>query len=129
MTKQILVIDDDAQTRRLVGLVLQRYGFRIVEAFDGVSALRLLEFTKPDLMIVDVMMPGIDGVEFCKRVRNVEQLAGIPIIAFTASGSSLLNRDVREAGADVFLPKTSPPLDLMKQVHQLLGTQTLDLSD
>lgn len=119
--KQILVVDDDAQTRALISILLERTGFRVAEAFDGPSALRLLEFVTPDLMIVDIMMPGIDGAELCRKVRQRAATTKTPIIAFTASGSGQYDRNMREAGANGFLTKTSPPSDLMQLVHELLG--------
>jgi DNA-binding response OmpR family regulator len=126
MTKQILVVDDDAQTRALVGLILQRNGFRTLEAFDGQSALRLLEFTTPDLIIVDIMMPGIDGLELCRRLRARHQTRETPVIVFTAAGSIRLDRSVRDAGANEFIPKTSPPQELSAAVNRLLQTNTVD---
>lgn len=127
MAKQILVVDDDAQTRTLVGHILQRNGFRVVEAFDGLSALRLLDFMTPDLMIVDIMMPGMDGLELCRRLRIRTQTQETPIIVFTASGSSRLDRNAREVGADAFLPKTNSPHDLSQLVQRLLGMEVADL--
>ena len=127
MTKQILVVDDDAQTRALVGLILQRSGLRTLEAFDGQSALRLLEFTTPDLLIIDIMMPGIDGLELCRRLRARKQTSETPIIVFTAAGSTRLDRAAREAGANEFIPKTSPPHELTMVVQRLLGVQTADM--
>lgn len=124
MTKQILVVDDDAQTRALVGLILQRNGLRTQEAFDGQSALRLLEFTTPDLIIVDVMMPGIDGLELCRRLRARKQTSQTPIIVFTAAGSTRIDRAARDAGADEFIAKTSPPQELAAAVHRLLEMST-----
>ncbi len=128
MTKQIMVVDDDAQTRALVGLILQRGGYKTLEAFDGQSALRLLDFTTPDLLIVDIMMPGIDGLELCRRLRARQQTTSTPIIVFSAAGSSRLERSSREAGASEFLPKTSPPQELLSVVKRLLGVGTVDLS-
>lgn len=119
--KQILVVDDDAQTRALVSILLQRKGFDVAEAFDGPSALRLLDFLTPDLLIVDVMMPGIDGIELCRRVRARSQTQQTPIIAFTASGSSRLDRNTREAGANGFLTKTSSPQELVGMIQKLLS--------
>jgi len=127
MTKQILVVDDDAQTRALVRLILQRSGLRTQEAFDGQSALRLLEFTTPDLFIIDIMMPGIDGLELCRRLRARKQTSETPIIVFTAAGSHRLDRSAREAGANEFLPKTSSPQELTLVVQRLLEASTADM--
>ena len=124
MTKQILVVDDDAQTRALVKMVLQRSGFQTLEAFDGQSALRLLEFSTPDLLIVDMMMPGIDGLELCRCLRSRRPTIETPIIVFTAVTSSRLDKAAREAGANEFLPKTSPPRELTATVQRLLGVTT-----
>jgi DNA-binding response OmpR family regulator len=121
MSKSILVVDDDAQTRALVGLILQRQGFRTAEAFDAYSAIRLLDFMTPDLMIVDIMMPGIDGLELCRRLRKRMQTAGVPIIVFTASNSTRFDRSAREAGANAFLPKINSPRELTTMVEVLIN--------
>lgn len=128
MSKNILVVDDDAQTRALVGIILQRQGFKTAEAFDGYSALRLLDFMTPDLMIVDIMMPGIDGLELCRRLRKRAQTVGIPIIIFTASHSTRFDRNAREAGANAFLPKTNSPRELANMVERLINQKPLGVT-
>lgn len=124
MTKQILVVDDDAQTRVLIGLMMRRHGYRVAEAFDGQSALRMLEFMTPDLIIVDLMMPGMDGNELCRRARLRERTSDTPIIIFTANVSSRIEHHARQCGANEYLPKTNPPEDLPRLVNGLLGMQT-----
>ena len=128
MTKQILVVDDDAQTRVLIGLMMQRSGYRVVEAFDGLSALRMLDFITPDLMIIDLMMPGMDGAELCRRARLRNNTLTTPIIVFTASVSSRLDHHARQCGANEYLPKTNPPDDLPRLVNGLLGLTTANHS-
>jgi DNA-binding response OmpR family regulator len=113
MPKKIMVVDDDAQVRLLVRLILERKGYQVIEANDGMSALFSLETLTPDLLILDIMMPGMDGFELCRRVRSRPETA--------VSYSSL------ESGADEYMPKTSPPLVLARRVEQLLGVSPIQV--
>ena len=127
MTKQILVVDDDSQIRTLVRLVLERKGYQVTEAASGYAALSSLEALTPDLMILDIMMPGMDGFELCRRIRSRRETAITPVIMFSASEHQKASYRSLEAGADEFMSKASPPLVLAKRIEQILGTSRVEI--
>ena len=113
----ILVVDDDANIRSLLRLYLERAGHRVTEAADGEAALRAAEAAEPDLVVLDLMLPGIDGVEVARVLR---QRTDAPILMLTArSGESdkVLGLDV---GADDYVVKPFSPRELMARVRALL---------
>jgi DNA-binding response OmpR family regulator len=121
MPEKILIVDDDLDTLKLVGLILQRHGYGIVAANGGVSALAKANSDKPDLILLDLMMPDLDGYEVARRLRNDTALAHIPIIMFTAK--TMLDDKVAgfEAGADDYLTKPTHPSELIAHVKALLA--------
>jgi CheY-like chemotaxis protein len=123
MSKEIMVIDDDLQMRRLVSLVLQRRGFTVVEAKDAYAALDLLEDMTPTLIILDLMMPGMDGFELCRKLRAGDHTRDIPIIAMSASLGAQNERLSLEVGANQYLSKVSLHVYLTVTVTELLTAQ------
>ena len=121
MPEKILIVDDDLDTLKLVGLILQRHGYGIVAANGGVSALAKASADKPDLILLDLMMPDLDGYEVARRLRGDAALAHIPIIMFTAK--TMLDDKVAgfEAGADDYLTKPTHPSELIAHVKALLA--------
>ena len=121
MPEKILIVDDDLDTLKLVGLILQRHGYGIVAANGGVSALAKAGLEKPDLILLDLMMPDLDGYEVARRLRTDTALAHIPIIMFTAK--TMLDDKVAgfEAGADDYLTKPTHPSELIAHVKALLA--------
>ncbi|NCP15689.1 response regulator [bacterium] len=121
MAKKILIIDDDLDTLRLVGAMLQRRGYQIVVASSGEQGLVQAANEKPDLALVDVMMPQMDGYEVTKRLRSDPQTADIPILMFTAK--TQLDDKVTgfESGADDYLTKPTHPVELQAHVKALLA--------
>jgi DNA-binding response OmpR family regulator len=121
MPEKILIVDDDLDTLKLVGLILQRHGYGIVAANGGVSALAKANSEKPDLILLDLMMPDLDGYEVARRLRTDASLAHIPIIMFTAK--TMLDDKVAgfEAGADDYLTKPTHPSELIAHVKALLA--------
>jgi DNA-binding response OmpR family regulator len=93
MPEKILVVDDDVDTLRLVGLMLQRQGYEIVAASSGRQALSMARSDDPDLIILDVMMPDMDGYEVTRRLRSDQSTSTIPIIMFTAK-TQLMTRSL-----------------------------------
>ncbi len=124
MNKQILVVDDEAATRTLISILLQRRGFSIIEAGDGLSALQLLDTTSPNLIILDLMMPGMDGFELCRRLRARDQTAATPILIMSAMYDSKGIKASFDAGADDYLPKINLHPNLVTKVRKLLGETT-----
>ncbi len=120
MSKKILIVDDDLESLKLVGLMLQRRGFDIISAHTGRQALKKAETERPDLVILDIMMPDFDGYKVCEQLRSKPNTANLPVIMFTAK--TLIGDKVAgfEAGADDYLTKPIHPSDLVSHVEALL---------
>jgi pilus assembly protein CpaE len=121
MSEKILIVDDDLETLRLVGLMLQRQGYDIVAANNGSQALNQVTKEKPDLIILDVMMPDIDGYEVTKQLRNNPETQYIPILMFTAKNQVDDKVAGYEAGVDDFVSKPIHPAELGAHVKALIA--------
>lgn len=117
---KILIVDDDLDTLKLVGMMLERKGYEILAASDGKKALRLLRDTLPDLILLDIMMPEMDGYEVARRLRANPETDPIPIIMFTAKSQLDDRIEGLEAGADAYITKPTQPRELFAQVKAIL---------
>jgi signal transduction histidine kinase len=122
-SKTILVVDDDPSLREIVTLVLEAEGYRVVQADSGRMGLSLLQSVHPDLILSDVIMPGLDGYEFCERVRSNREWAQIPFIFLTARGRRTDVRRGMTMGADDYLAKPFEPEDLLSAVLARLARE------
>ncbi len=121
MAEKILIIDDDIDTLKLVGLMLERQGFKIAVAGNGTLGISRASAERPDLILLDVMMPDLDGYEVTRRLRSDPALAHIPIIMFTAK--TMVDDKVAgfEAGVDDYLTKPTHPAELTAHVKAVLA--------
>ena len=125
MTEKILIIDDDIDTLKLVGLMLERQGYQIAVASNGSLGLQKAAAEKPELILLDVMMPDMDGYEVTEKLRADPALAHIPIIMFTAK--TMVDDKVAgfEAGVDDYLTKPTHPAELTAHVKAVLARATI----
>ena len=119
MAEKILIVDDDLETLRLIGMMLQKQGYQVVSAKDGTEAIALAFSEHPDMIVLDIMMPDPDGYQVAKHLRADSQTSGIPILMFTAK--SQLEHKVAgyEAGADDYLTKPVHPAELIARIRAL----------
>ena len=120
MAQRILVADDDAQIVRLVKSYLEQAGFGVLTAYDGEAALYSIRHDRPDLIVLDVMMPKRDGFELTRLLRADEHLAGIPILMLTARVEDVDKLKGLDIGADDYLTKPFNPLEVVARVRALL---------
>ncbi|WP_341277799.1 response regulator transcription factor [Paenibacillus sp. FSL H8-0537] len=113
---RILVVDDDPHIRELIGHFLRQEGFEIVEAIDGLDALRMLADVKADMVILDIMMPGMDGWELCRKLREQTDL---PLLMLTAKGEASQIVKGFTLGTDDYLVKPFDPTVLVARVKSL----------
>lgn len=119
MCKHIVVIDDDKEIREIITFALTRNGFSVVEASNGIHLQRLLEAHLPDLIILDVMMPGQDGYQLFYGLQNDPQTRHIPVIIMTAHAENIYARISFDLGA-THVTKPFHPLELVEKVKSLL---------
>ncbi len=116
----ILIVDDEPPILDLVRFTLEDADVRVVEASDGVEALVVARRVRPDLILLDVHMPRLDGLEACRQIRREPALARTPIVMLTAAGQEADRARGREAGADEYLTKPFSPLALLALVEALV---------
>lgn len=121
MAERILIVDDDVDSLKLIGLMLQRQGYEIATANNGQQAIIRANAEQPDLIILDIMMPDMDGYEVCRRLRHDTTTQGIPIIMFTAKTQVDDKVAGFEAGADDYLTKPTHPAELASRVKAVLA--------
>jgi len=118
----IMLVDDEPNLRELLRQMLELGGFDVVEAEDGLEALEKLEKVAPDVMILDVMMPNLDGVSLCKRLRAGSTFAGLPIIMVSGKTQHRAVQEGLAAGANQYLCKPITVQELLQSVRSLLPT-------
>lgn len=117
MSARILVIDDDRQLSEMLGMVLQGEGFLTEHAADGTEAVDMFQKGRPDLVLLDLMLPGIDGIEVCTQIRAE---SGVPIIMLTARSDTTDVVRGLEAGADDYVVKPFNPVELIARIRARL---------
>ncbi len=118
---KILVVDDDAFIRKPLEFILQKEGFDAATAVDGNDCLSQIEQDQPSLIILDVMMPGRDGFDVCKTIKQQERFAEIPIILLSARGQEHDRERGLCLGAADFMTKPYSPAELLRRVREILS--------
>lgn len=116
--KKILIIDDDMTALDIVDFLFEDKGFEVVRRADGISALECVEEEVPDIILVDLMMPRMNGQECVRKIR--EKGVAVPIIAFTAVDDPDVHDEARSAGCNLVLTKPCKPATLVQHVSELL---------
>ena len=119
MSQKILVVDDDPTIQKLISSTLSRAGYETVVAKDGLDAMVLLKKEKPALIVLDIMMPELNGYDVCHQVKFDPGLKDVPIILLTARDQELDPRIGGLMGID-YMHKSSHPSDLIARIHQVL---------
>jgi DNA-binding response OmpR family regulator len=121
MDKKILVIEDDPATNRLLDYSLRHHGYQVISASNGLEGIRKAKSEFPDLVILDVMLPGMDGFEICHRLRAEKTTAKTPIIMFSAKTQESDREMGLKVGADDYLTKPAAPAEIVARVDKLLA--------
>jgi putative two-component system response regulator len=121
----ILVADDDAVARRVLARILDRAGYTVIQASDGLSARRVMAATMPDLCMLDINMPGTDGIDLCRKIKADPKTSLIPVIHVTGSLAREERLAALQAGSDEFVAKPFDMEELLTRVRALLRTRRL----
>jgi len=119
--KKILIADDHSEVVELVRVTLERGDYEIVDASNGKEALKRVRLEKPDLVLLDVMMPKMDGFEVCRKLKKDPQTKEIPIIMLTAKAQEVEKEKGREVGASDYITKPFSPSALLIKIEEILA--------
>ena len=120
MTKRILIIEDQEDNRTIMRDLLTGAGFELIEAADGEEGVKLAQRERPDLILMDIQLPVIDGYEATRRIKAIVELKSIPIIAVTSYALSGDEAKTRAAGCDGYVAKPFSPRQLLAKVREFL---------
>jgi CheY-like chemotaxis protein len=123
-SKTVLIVDDEMSNTQLFGMMLELEGYRPVAASDARTALEALRGERPDVMIVDVMLPGISGLELCQLVRAELGMADLPIVVVSAKSQLADVQAGLKAGANFYLTKPVTKIELLSTVRQAMGEKS-----
>jgi DNA-binding response OmpR family regulator len=121
MPQSIMLVDDDNDLRTLMAMILKRSGYTVQQAEDAHQALEQLNISTPDLFLLDVMMPEIDGFELTQRLRAMPETAEHPILLLSARTDPLIQKKGLESGANRYLTKPIPTNELVSTIREYLG--------
>ncbi|MBI5805972.1 response regulator [candidate division TA06 bacterium] len=124
MTKKIMVIDDEPYIARVIKFKLEQEGYTVFSANDGLTGLEKIRQEKPDLVLLDVMMPGLTGYEVCQKIKSDPQLSGIPVVILTAKGQEKDREEGLSVGASDYITKPFSSNRLLELVRNMVGENT-----
>jgi two-component system cell cycle response regulator DivK len=120
MNKRILVIEDNEDNRQIIRDLLTGFDYELIETADGAEGVAMAQSHRPDLILMDIQLPGMDGYEATRRIRAIPELARVPIIAVTSYALSGDEAKAREAGCDGYVAKPFSPRQLLSKVREFL---------
>jgi DNA-binding response OmpR family regulator len=120
--KKVMIVDDEVHIVELVKVVLEDTNYEILEAYDGQEALDKIIAEKPDLVLLDIMIPRLDGYEVCMRLKADDTTKSIPIVMLTAKGQEVDKVKGYQSGADSYMTKPFSPLRLLTELEERLST-------
>ena len=120
MGKRVLVIEDTEDNRQIIRDLLTSFDYELIEAADGAEGVRMAQTHHPDLILMDIQLPVMDGYEATRRIRAIPELARVPIIAVTSYALSGDEAKTREAGCDGYVAKPFSPRQLLAKVREFL---------
>lgn len=123
MSKRVLIAEDEPHIVESLSFVLQRKGYEVEAVLDGETALAQLRNRRPDVMILDVMLPRVNGFEVLKQVKSDAALHSVPVIILTAKGQAQDRRMAEEIGADGFMTKPFSNQEVIDEVRRLTGEE------
>jgi len=123
--RKLLIVDDEDGVRSLVRMTLDNGSLEILEARDGHEALELARAERPDLVLLDVMLPDMSGLDICRQLKTDRSTVAITVIMLTARAQSADLSDAEDAGADGYFTKPFSPIALVRKVESVLGPSTV----
>ena len=120
MSKKILVIEDDPASMRLTQYLLEHKGYEVLTAQNGLEGLKMAQGEEPDLIIMDVMLPGVDGLDICYHLRAEPKTAKLPIIMLSAKAREVDKDAGLKVGVDDYITKPATPTEILNKVEALL---------
>ena len=120
MTKRILIVEDQEDNRVIMRDVLSTAGYHLIEALNGEDGVKLAQSERPDLILMDIQLPVMDGYEATRRIKGIAELKSIPIIAVTSYALSGDEAKARAAGCDAYVAKPFSPRQLLAMVREYL---------
>ena len=126
MSSKVLIVDDEMYILNILDFSLDSEGFKVITAANGEDALTKANAELPDLVILDIMMPKLDGFEVCRALKAKPDTKHIPVILLSAKDRDADKQKGKEVGADLYLTKPFSPSKLVSEVQQILGIGALD---
>ena len=120
MATKVLVVEDDPAARRLVSFALEQEGYDVLTASNGLEGLTKAQTERPEILVLDVMLPGLDGFEVCRRLRADTEMSGVLVLMLSAKAQESDKTTGLKMGADDYLAKPADPLEVAARVKTLL---------
>ncbi|GAB4294806.1 MAG: response regulator [Desulfuromonadia bacterium] len=127
--RTILIVEDEESLLKLESILLTSKGFEVKGVIDGAAALKSISEELPDLVVLDIMLPGIDGFEVCRRIKNDPRTAHIPVVMLTAKKSAQDQKRGEEVGADAYITKPFKSAHVVETIMRLMESRNPEFCD